>query len=349
MFRSISLCIAAALFALTGCVRTYPTPEVDRASNFAGVRDLVAPGETARLILSHGMCSAEHDFRWVLKRFNQIARFVGDGNTTKSSEAQLEDSVKYSKNGAVQIYNGKIIGSGDRTYHLSFFVWGRAVDDARENLAKDSGRAPEEGQPRRALVNNALKSSLMNKCLIDAVFYLGPSGDVIREGTRELWCEFLGGNVTSSSGRLDETTKCSVGALRPNSNSLSFLVPESLGSKVLFDGFRQVNVSGVSKARALGPVGGIHLVTNQVLLLDQAGLTSSELKRLDDAANQSSLASFLSEVQPATTILRTKDATSDPRVPIVAYTDPNDVLGYRLFDDQNPDCPSSEVLGQLAA
>ncbi|MEM6375455.1 MAG: hypothetical protein AAF686_04395, partial [Pseudomonadota bacterium] len=37
----------------------------------------------------------------------------------------------------------------------------------------------------------------------------------------------------------------------------------------------------------------------------------------------------------------------DGRVPVVAYTDPNDVLGYRLFEAQNPNSGRFDVINVL--
>lgn len=52
---AVTLMILA--FAAFGCTRMYDTPEVSKGLQFAGIRDIVAPGNDARLVLSHGMCS----------------------------------------------------------------------------------------------------------------------------------------------------------------------------------------------------------------------------------------------------------------------------------------------------
>lgn len=315
---------------VSGCTRIYNTPEISKGLEFSGVRDVVPPGGNARLLLSHGMCSGEHNKEWADKRLNQIAELVG----APPSSATLTNRFP----GRVERYDATLVGSEGRTFEMTFLVYGRPIDAAREVLDDDSGRGGEK--PRRALVNSAVRDVLMNDCLIDAVFYLGPNGDGIRRDAREFWCGYLGGEVTVSSGRLDEALKCRIKSVGVASNTPIFLIPESLGSKVVFDAYRQVEVAGrVARAEALGPVGGIHLVTNQVLLLDQAGIAPQDgqifTQRSGAQAGGSispSLDSFLADavggLSPQS--IRT---TRPTKVPVVAYTDPNDVLGYRLLPD----------------
>lgn len=317
--------------AVSGCTRLYNTPEISKDLEFAGVRDIVPPGGNARLVLSHGMCSGEHDKGWADKRLNQIAKLIG----APPSSATLTERFP----GKVERYDSTLVGAEGRTFDMTFLIYGRPIDAARKVLESDSGRGGEK--PARASVNSAVRDVLMNDCLVDAVFYLGPNGDGIRRDTREFWCGYLGGKVTMSTGRPDKSLKCRIDRVGITSNAPIFLIPESLGSKVVFDAYRQVDVTGrVARADALGPVGGIHLVTNQVLLLDQAGIASQDdqvtTQRRDGQAGGSispSLDSFLSDAVGGVSP-RTVDITSEPfKVPVVAYTDPNDVLGYRLLPD----------------
>lgn len=321
------------IFALcaSACTRVYDTPEISKDLEFAGIRDVVPPGGNARLLLSHGMCSGEHKENWVNKRLNQIAAMVG----ARPSIATLENTFP----GQVERYDATLVGAEGRTFDMTFLVYGRPIDAAREVLDDDSGRGGE--QPRRASINSSVRDVLMNDCLVDAVFYLGPNGDVIRRDVREFWCGYLGGTVTTSTGELDESLKCRINRVGVASNAPIFLIPESLGSKVMFDAYRQVDVTGrVARAQALGPVGGIHLVTNQVLLLDQAGIASPDgqvvtQKRGAEASGSisPSLDSFLSDAVGGLSP-QSIETTSVPfKVPVVAYTDPNDVLGYRLLPD----------------
>lgn len=328
--KIFSILLTFILFA-SGCTRIYNTPEISKDLQFAGVRDVVPPGGNARLVLSHGMCSGEHNKEWADKRLNQIAKLVG----APPSSATLTNRFP----GKVERYDATLVGSEGRTFDMTFLVYGRPIDAAREVLENDSGRGGDK--PRRALVNSAMRDVLMNDCLVDAVFYLGPNGNGIRRDAREFWCGYLGGEVTVSTGRLDESLKCRINRVGMASNAPIFLIPESLGSKVVFDAYRQVEVTGrVTRAEALGPVGGIHLVTNQVLLLDQAGIASQDgqvvAQRSGPQAGGSispSLDSFLSDAVGGLSP-RSIGTTGVPsKVPVVAYTDPNDVLGYRLLPD----------------
>jgi len=315
----------------SGCTRIYNTPEISKNLEFAGVRDIVAPGGNARLVLSHGMCSEQHTKKWADKRLNQIAKLVGAPPSSTTLKKRFP--------GKVERYDATLVGSEGRTFKMTFLVYGRSIDAARKVLDQDSGRGGKK--PRRALINNAVRDALMNDCLVDAVFYLGPNGDGIRRDAREFWCGYLGGAVTVSTGRLDESLKCRIDSVGNTSKAPIFMIPESLGSKVVFDAYRQVEVTGgVARAEALGPVGGLHLVTNQVLLLDQAGIAPQDgeivTQRNDervDSAISPSIDSFISDAVGALSPQSIRTTNLPPKVPVVAYTDPNDVLGYRLLPD----------------
>lgn len=317
-----------------GCARMYNAPEISRDLKFSGIRDIIPPGGKARLILSHGMCSGAHTKEWAEGRLSQFAALVG-APPPVSTDVTLTDRFA----GKVERYDARLIGAEGRTFDMTFLVYGRPIDAARNALQEDSGRGGD--QPRRAQINSTIRDKLMNDCLVDAVFYLGPNGDAIRRDVREFWCDYLDGTVTESTGKLDEFLRCQVNSLGAASNAPVFLIPESLGSKVIFDAYRQVDVTGrTTRSEALGPVGGIHLVTNQVLLLDQAGIASngrqvSPQGRSSDTDGfiSPSLDAFLFDTIQAPS-LRSLSADIAPfGVPVVAYTDPNDALGYRLLPD----------------
>ena len=318
-------------FSASGCTRMYNEPEITKGLEFEGIRDVVPPGTDVRMVLSHGMCSGEHGPGWVAKRIDSLAQSVG-ADPRKALKTVTFPS-------GVERYDATLIGDQDRTYNITFVVYGRPIDAARDNLDLDSGSGGK--QPRRAWANDVAKTTLMNDCLIDAVFYLGPNGDRIRRDVREFWCGYLGGSVTLSTGELDENLKCQIGRRASHSEALVFLIPESLGAKVIFDAYRQVDVSGpVERSQALGPVGGIHLVTNQILLLDQAGIAGDDSRVLTNRGDQGragrispSLESFISDANRGVSISSTDASNVPSTVPVVAYTDPNDVLGYRLLPE----------------
>jgi len=326
------LCLTLFAALLAGCTRMYDTPEIENGFEFAGVRDIVAPGEAARMIFSHGMCSGNAGRGWAERRLTRIADLVG------GEPGDLTGPRKFPND--VERYDATLNGAQGRRYELTFLVYGRPIDAARKALEKDSGRqsADEPDKPRRASINSGVRDVLMNDCLVDAVFYLGPNGDAIRSDVRSFWCDYLGGTVIRASGRLNQNTTCQINRAAQDADTPVFLIPESLGSKVLFDAYRQVDVRGrVNRAQALGPVGGVHLVTNQLLLLDQAGLGGGDttLRSLSREAPGAGgvLGSFLDDATGGTSFRTLSRAAPSAPLPVVAYTDPNDALGYRLDPD----------------
>jgi hypothetical protein len=170
----------------------------------------------------------------------------------------------------------------------------------------------------------------MNDCLADAVIYTGSAGEQIRAWMRRSVCEALG-------GRFAGPASCDVPPGVDTTQTI--LVAESLGSKVLFDAIRALWLGTPQALRAgfereLGKVQLVFMAANQIPILDTAedrqgpvlasraarGLTSSQ-------STVGALVDVLSEARRnQARAFRQPSAT----LQIVAFTDPNDLLSYRL-------------------
>ena len=151
----------------------------------------------------------------------------------------------------------------------------------------------------------------MNSALIDAIIYLGPEGDVIREAIRQA-IERIGNKRRATF-------------TRP-----LFLISESLGSKILVDALDQEPRATRKRDlfAELAPLQQIFMAANQIPLLRLAEgpkpHTDAAIKSIDDLAREIEKRRTRAYTDRGLTALRTE------RIAIVAFTDPNDLLSYEL-------------------
>lgn len=335
------------LFFLAACSNPYATPEVQPAAQFRGITAYAPPGDNTRVraILSHGMCSAIHradgdveTTNWVKRRAGQIAAALGSTAPVSlpSRPTKSYPAGRSAGQPGVHRYDVTIPHAGG-TVEAVFLIWGRHVDPYRANLDYDNGRRTSETpeKPQRALLNNIGRTELMNRCLIDAVVYLGPSGNPIRHDMRHALCDILGGSFTSArpKGNPLEPATCR----RPDGPGIdTVLIPESLGSTILFDAYTGLDDQrgGFFLSQRLSEIGSIYLASNQLPLLRQ-GTEEVGVVRAFGAGGTDSLGRFLDAVGTARAVPRAFDAGA-PRfdtTELVAITDPNDVLGYRISEE----------------
>ncbi len=331
LFCAFAICMFAA-----ACVSPYRVPEVSKGGPIRGVAEYLGTSGSVRVILTHGMCSDAHRAEdadtskdqtdWVALRTRQISAAIGG---TFDPDSLYERKSYYGPGPNKVIRYDVPISKENRVIEATFLIWGRLVDPYREALDyENTRRADDPHAPIRATVNAALKRELMNKCILDAVVYLGPNGDPIRHSMRMAVCEILGGAFVSSASTGAATSNATCTNTRA-AGVPTVLVPESLGSTILFDAYSALRDNGgdAAIAQSLSDVTSIFLASNQIPFLAQGYRPVDTPFRAETAAGTTdSLGRFLNLLGRAPAL---RAASLEP-IQIVAITDPNDVLGYRL-------------------
>jgi hypothetical protein len=267
------------------------------------------------------MCS--HDESWVETRVAMVGAALS-GQIVKDTSAVSKDN-PYVVPVSFTTPSGKV--------DIAFAVWSPLTARFKTLLTADNpdARNPRNSYPvgqnpyRRASLNRDLKVSIMNDCLVDAVVYSGNNGAPIRDFMLKEVCTTLGGYL--------DKTGCD---LSYADNRPVVFVTESLGSKFLFDAVRQIwnehrwRSAGARQelAQRIASIQMIFMVANQIPILDQA--------------NPPLLTALPSPVvgwhEPSMNALLTILADSQRRAgrpnrerTIVAFSDPNDLLSYRLL------------------
>lgn len=347
--------VAPALLALGllgACSTTYPTPVIEPVQGtgpqeFAGLRELMDRPEGLRVLWTHGMCT--HSEAWVADRANRVSIALGLGPLVQDLKPARKQATQGRDDDSYTLPQRFTVDG--RTMDIDYFVWSPIFAAAKAALDFDAPGGTRPGQRPtgkfrydRAELNNTLKVGLMNDCLADAVLYNGKraASTTLRARMREAVCTALGGRM---SGVL-----CDVGGAT-DARPVVF-VTESLGSKFLFDAVRDLwdasesrPVNQAALGARLANVRMLFMLANQIPLLDladadaDAGPTTTRVgpAGASPSATPSSMGRFLDILSKARrTPLRVAPLATAPApiadpLTVVAFTDPNDLLSYRLL------------------
>lgn len=315
------------------CSKPYRTPVIEAPDGSApaveGIQAQLAPDEPLHVLYVHGMCS--HDAAWVDDRSTQLAALLG---VEPSEPAPTEDV-----SGARLYRRSFATTRGDLL--VTFVLWSPLTADHKRALTFDASPPGGQFPFARASVNGQLKTGLLNDCLVDAVIYGGPNGDPIRKAMRHALCETFGGAFDA------DQLRCALPL--ESAPRRVVLITESLGSKLLFDAvlasYDAARADSPAQAEAflqwLGRTQYLYMIANQVPLLDRADHAPDRAPAIAgaaarEAAPSSSLAEFLAVRREAQTRqLRAPEGAAPLQGPlvVVAFTDPNDLLSYRLVPE----------------
>jgi hypothetical protein len=314
------LSLLPALAVLAACSTPYRPPiVVHDSATFPGIASIVAEAGTrpVDVLLVHGMCT--HDTGWAERQIDRITGIVEDHAPTPAATAAP---------GVEVVERTRRLAGGTVRFHA--LVWSPLTAGLKRQLDFDMTGTPTDCtaagacKPKRAALNGYVKANLLNDCLSDAVIYQGESHVAIRDAM-----------VRTISQVLEND---------PASEAPLVVVAESLGSKMLFDALSAMLESWQPQTRALGQqaarrLGLLFMTGNQLPILDLAEqrATAPQDMRVPDALQR-----FLDlrRRQP------NRRADTLQRLAVVAFTDPNDLLSYRLLPARYtaPDVAVADVL-----
>jgi hypothetical protein len=343
------LAVLLAVLLLGACTRPYDEPlviEMPREASgpvvgapaFTGmetlVRDAAAQGRRLRFIWTHGMCS--HHEGWAQTRTALVA-------TALDATAEPQPG---SGDGLTRVAFASPAGGFDG----AFLVWSRLTDPWKwQNLGQLDPRGIENRPAgsifagyERASLNDQVRRTLMNNCLVDAVIYSGPNGDPIRQRMIAQVCAALGGMARAPGRAGERPGDCDLSAIDPAQPVV--IVAESLGSKFFFDAVLAIlegarEADRMRLAQVIDSTRMIFLISNQIPLLDTAhrppygtAIGAAETGAVRPAPT-SSLAAVLAAARAAREPRAFGAGPPAPGLTVVAYSDPNDLLSYPLRRD----------------
>ncbi len=317
------LSLLPVLAVLAACSTPYRPPVVVHDSaTFPGIASSVAEAgmRPVDVLVVHGMCT--HDTAWAERQIDRIAGIVDDHAPAPAPVAQgTPPRVEV-------VERTRRLAGGTVRFHA--LVWSPLTAGLKHQLDVDMTGTPTDCtaagacRPKRAWMNGYVKDKLLNDCLSDAVIYQGESHVAIRDAM-----------VRTIAQVLEKD---------PDSEAPLVVVAESLGSKMLFDALSAMLESWQPETRALGQqaarrLGLLFMAGNQLPILglaEQRAIATQEMRAVD------ALQRFLDlrRRQP------NRRAETLQRLAVVAFTDPNDLLSYRLLPARYaaPDVAVADVL-----
>jgi len=299
---------------LGGCSTPYSPPILAPDNRpFTGLRELLTHNPPPRVVMIHGMC--HHDRAWVEESVTGLAS--GLGVPSSPVELMMDDPQTQ-----VRLYASTL--GEKKPFRVYGIVYSETTKTAKQRLCPDVSKpttvCPQPGfRLERARGNAFAKNRLLDDCFADAVIYFGPSGEQVRKGVLLA---------------LQRIAREEGGSLAP-----AVLISESLGSKVLRDTLLMSNAeAGKEAARPLLDIRTMFLAANQIPLLN-----------LGQAAGPAGAGLVPESPTPAGDVFELLDwlralrreilgpgvaPTAVPKPVVVAFTDPNDLLSYRLTDAQ---------------
>ena len=327
------LSLLPALACLAACSTPYrPSVVVHDSASFPGIAGIVAQAgaRPVDVLLIHGMCT--HDTGWAERQIDRIGGIVEAHAPAPAAGASAAASAAGAPARIEVVERTRQVAGGTVRFHA--LVWSPLTAALKHQLDYDMTGNPSdctaagECKPKRASLNGYVKDNLLSDCLSDAVIYQGESHVPIRDAMVRTISQVIASN--------------------PASEAPLVVVAESLGSKMLFDALSAMLESWQPQTRALGQqaarrLGLLFMAGNQLPILGLADhVPALRASLTQDVPVADALQHFLDlrRRQPN----RRTEALQ--RLAIVAFTDPNDLLSYRLLPARYaaPDVAVADVL-----
>ncbi|GEP57912.1 hypothetical protein [Reyranella soli] len=305
----------------------YSTPVVEKLTDgdpgtFDGLLTLaesLPPSSSIKVLWTHGMCS--HPASWVDDRMKRLTTSIG-GTSETLSVRRVGDHAATLRTDRIKLRSS--------TIDVMFLTWSPLTAPYKAALAYDHSTDYGGAFPyTRASLNRELKRGLINDCMTDVVVYGGANGQALRRAAKEAVCQAMGGRIDGTACEVPEGASPA---------ALAF-VTESLGSKLVFDAI--LSIWGAAEksndktaiprlATSLASTRMMYMVANQLPLLDVAG-TSMADRALEAALDELTTPGHSRDVFDVISRARRHAAPAAKPMTVVAFSDPNDLLSYRII------------------
>lgn len=323
--RCLTLCV---LLFCAACSKPYRPPTIVHGSaEFPGIGGVMESEKAVDVVLIHGMCT--HNEAMAHIAMDRIVHALA-GNIVAPQSRVARNRTPTRSNVQIITRSDSVAGG---TVNFSAILWSPLTEPLKRQLVFDNTETPnncetaemQSCKPVRARLNGMLKDRLLNDCLSDALIYQGQSRRTIMHAMVQALSQ--------------------IGSAQGDSMRPLVLVSASLGSKIVFDALSSMlkadegTPARMAARRISDRLVLIFMEANQMPILgladqDVGSLIANRAQGQDYGGpknvskTKDSLQSFLQQRT------LTVSERSFNRLKIVAFTDPNDLLSYRLLGSQ---------------
>ena len=317
--------VVSLMLLSAACTTPYhPAVITKRSVDFPGISGLMGDGRTVDVVMIHGMCT--HTVKEANEAMDAIVVAL-DKNMKPLQLASPKSEAASRPIVEVVERTDEVIGS---KVHFSAIIWSGLTTPLKQQLLFDQTGMPNDCRtadaasckPIRAKLNGYFKGGLLDDCLADALIYQGQSQSSIKKAIVQAMVQII--------------------AKGSDTDRPLVLVSASLGSKIIFDALSDMlTAAGRSDEKVAGRnlserLALVYMEANQMPIL---GLADQDIgaylsppagsnAKAQDTGQKDSLQAFLRQRQR----LDAKDAFGELK--IVAFSDPNDLLSYRLLSSR---------------
>lgn len=345
--------LALVALIISACMRPYARSELDPAEgHFNGITAYWGQSSSShvRVLFVHGMCTHTED-GWVTHGWDQsLQGYFGIAATDVKTLPNLANDY------ASIVQRDYRVGAS--TLSARYLIWSSLTASDKAAIQFDDPPPPGAFSWKRATLNGELKIGLLNDCLSDAVIYAGARGPTLALAIRNGICVAFDGTVSPRGCTFPDPAEDAAPPL--------ILVTESLGSRMVFDALAELEAQARARGeaalagfdRAVAPVSEVFMLANQIPLL---GLAESAPTPHPGPAASATTAPSSALIRGVQTIAaaRERQRTRSPHpqgairppppITIVAFTDPNDLLSYRLAPESLSSGPLVEVVNVITS
>ena len=330
---SVTIAAVSLSIAIAGCAAF----EVEGA--FDGLRSLTAIATPAndppRVFIIHGMTA--HGDGYADKLADSLGGNLGLARTSEDNQPlEVPGAIGYGETPKMNLRTYHYSDGERERLRISALNWSPLTESIKQHQFQEDDQLP------RALINGEIKTRVMNDGLSDAVLFLGRYQRVMRRGVMIGFCKFLEGDLVYDT-------------CKPNGRSEApvAFISESLGSYMLLDAIQTLN--GTPMAMETSAAGlplfkrlrVVYMFANQIPQLELSELKEANAKASSSTAisARTRFGAFLDLVRQAHARARANArfapflrGPSGELVPlkVVAFTDPNDLLSYRMRPENLP-------------
>jgi len=266
------------------------------------------------VVLIHGMCT--HDGTWAVDTNNKLIENLGFKKMLTNDVLPSVTKGIFNQTVVYKFINSEV----DRTLRIYAILWSPETVGLKNTLFYDSCKntnncSAETKHCCRGLANSAIKRTLLDDCLADAIIYGGVSGKHINKQVIKAVKLILNDRVTDIS---------------EHSSPPLFFLSESLGSKVLFNALAVlIDDKDIHVSDAIGSTMQVFMTANQIPLLS---LGDWNLSNPSESKNDSfsTFAKERNRLMGKGEVKQFGKMKIPPKLSLVAITDPNDLLSYTL-------------------